>query len=284
LDLFRVIAERRHADVFHFVARLVDDGYDFADFYRGLADALRALLVCRLEGEAAADVREDLRPAFAEIAARFAVGDLLRMLAQVAELDTEGRFRKSGNPRIQLEALLLRFAHLDRTVELEEVLRAAAGDADAALPPQRGAGGGEPGRPAARPARGAAAAPAPTRGGTVAEAPRAGWPAAGAPGRAVGAAAAPAGGAAEAVEAHLRRIAESAEGMRGLKVFLRAARVAAVEEGRVVIELPPGPGLDRLTSDHVLRGRLAERLAEPLGRPVDLEVRPAGEPSPADRL
>src|SRR5690606_11867657 len=99
-----------------------------------------------------------------------------------------------------------------------------------------------------------------------------------------GAAAAPAGGAAEAVEAHLRRIAESAEGMRGLKVFLRAARVAAVEEGRVVIELPPGPGLDRLTSDHVLRGRLAERLAEPLGRPVDLEVRPAGEPSPADRL
>src|SRR5690606_36007372 len=40
LDLFHVIAERRHADVFHFVARLVDDGYDFADFYRGLADAL----------------------------------------------------------------------------------------------------------------------------------------------------------------------------------------------------------------------------------------------------
>src|SRR5690606_23229303 len=166
LDLFRVIAERRHADVFHFVARLVDDGYDFADFYRGLADALRALLVCRLEGEAAADVREDLRPAFAEIAARFAVGDLLRMLAQVAELDTEGRFRKSGNPRIQLEALLPRFAHLDRTVELEEVLRAAAGDAEAAALPQRGAAGGEPGRPASPPARGPAAPP-PRPGGAA---------------------------------------------------------------------------------------------------------------------
>src|SRR5690606_25060074 len=273
LELFRLIAERRHAGVFHFVARLVDEGYDFADFYRGLADALRALLVCRLEGEAAADVREDLRPAFAEVAAHFSVGDLLRMLAQVAELDTEGRFRKSGNPRIQLEALLLRFAHLDRTVELEEVLRAAAGDADAAALPQRGPAGGEPGRPAARPARGPAAAPAPGRGGTAAETTRAARPAAAASGGTAGAAAGPAGGGAEAVEAHLRRIAESAEGMRGLKVFLRAARVAAVEEGRVVIELPPGPGLDRLASDQVLRARLAERLAEPLGRPVDLEVR-----------
>src|SRR5690606_10560512 len=279
LELFRVIAERRHAGVFHFVARLVDDGYDFADFYRGLADALRALLVCRLEGEAAADVRADLKPAFAEVAAGFAVGDLLRMLAQVAELDTEGRFRKSGNPRIQLEALLLRFTHLDRTVELEEVLRAAAGDADVVGPPPRGAARDEPGRPAVRPPPPVAPAPPPSRGAPAAgSAP--GRPAATAPSASAG----PAGSGAGAVEAHLRRIAESAEGMRGLKVFLRAASVAAVEEGRVVIELPAGPGLDMLTSDRLLRQQLAERLGESLGRSVDLEVRAAREPTPADRL
>ncbi len=49
------------------------------------------------------------------------------MLALAAELDTEGRFRKSANPRIMLEVLLLRFAYLDRTIALEELLRAAGG-------------------------------------------------------------------------------------------------------------------------------------------------------------
>src|SRR5690606_23229302 len=136
--------------------------------------------------------------------------------------------------------------------------------------------------PGARPPRPREARPPRPR----ARAARPGRPAAAGPGGgAVGAAPGPGGASAEAVEAHLRRIAESAEeGMRGLKVFLRAARVAAVEEGRVVIELPPGPGLDRLTSDRGVRARLAERLAEPIGRPVELEVRPAGAPSPADRL
>jgi len=281
LELFRLIAERRHAGVFHFVARLVDDGYDFADFYRGLADALRALLVCRLEGAAAADVREDLKPAFAEVAANFAVGDLLRMLAQVAELDTEGRFRKSGNPRIQLEALLLRFTHLDRTVELEEVLRAAAGDVDAMPLPPRRAAASEPERPSARPAPGTvpASRSAPGRDVTAAASAHDERMVAAPP-----APTAPVDADIETVEALLRRIADGADGIKGLKVFLRAARVAAVDGGHVVIELPAGPGLDRLTSDPALRQRLADRLAESLGRPVELDVRAAAEPTPADRL
>jgi len=269
IELLRVIAERRHAEVFRFVSRLVDEGYDFSDFYRGLADALRALLVCKLEGPAAADVREDLKPAFAEVAARFEVGDLLRMLAQVAELDTEGRFRKSINPRIQLEAMLLRFAHLDRTVELEEVLRAAAGEVvQAAVPDGRTA---PPAVPEAAP-RGAAA-DRPGSGGR----PQ--------PSRAQAVGVDPAGGGPEAVEAHLRAVVESIDGVGALRFFLRAAHVAAVEGERVVLELPPGPGLERMTSDSAVRRKLADALAERLGRPVELEVRAAGSGSgPAPRL
>ncbi|HEX9105927.1 MAG TPA: DNA polymerase III subunit gamma/tau, partial [Longimicrobiales bacterium] len=159
LDLFEILAERRHADVFHFVQRLLDEGFDLAEFYRGLADALRALLVCRLEGARAADVPDHLRDAFAAAAERFPTGDLLRMLAQVAELDTDGRFRKSASPRLLLEALLLRYAHLDRTVELETLIRAAGGEpppveATPSPPPRRR----ESGSPA--PAGPAPAAPA----------------------------------------------------------------------------------------------------------------------------
>ncbi len=133
LELFGIIADRRHGDVFRFVQRLLDDGYDLAEFYRGLADALRALMIVKFDGPDAVEVREDLRDAYAAAADLFATGDLVRMLAQVAELDTDGRFRKSANPRILLEALLLRFAHLERTIELEELIRAAASSPQGAV-------------------------------------------------------------------------------------------------------------------------------------------------------
>jgi DNA polymerase-3 subunit gamma/tau len=55
------------------------------------------------------------------------------MLALVAEL--EPRFRKSAQQQLLLETLLVRFALLDRAVELEEVLRGLAGT---------GRGGGAP--------------------------------------------------------------------------------------------------------------------------------------------
>jgi DNA polymerase III subunit gamma/tau len=50
LELFDIIADRRYADVFRFVQRIIDEGYDLTEFYRGLADALRALMVTKLEG------------------------------------------------------------------------------------------------------------------------------------------------------------------------------------------------------------------------------------------
>ncbi|MFW6330793.1 MAG: DNA polymerase III subunit gamma/tau, partial [Gemmatimonadota bacterium] len=127
LDLFAIIAEGRVADVFRFVQEVVEGGYDLSEFYRGLADALRTLLVVRFDGVEAAAVREDLRKLWEERANAFSTGDLLRMLGQTAELDADGRFRKSAHPRILLEALLLRFAHLPRTVEIETLIRAAGG-------------------------------------------------------------------------------------------------------------------------------------------------------------
>ncbi|HYH83322.1 MAG TPA: DNA polymerase III subunit gamma/tau, partial [Longimicrobium sp.] len=127
LELFGIISGRRQADVFRFVGRMLDDGYDLTEFYRGLADFIRALLIVRLGGGDPESVPQHLREAVAETAGRFAPGDLLRMLAQVAELDADGRFRKSGEQRILIELLLLRFAYLESTVSLEDVLAALGG-------------------------------------------------------------------------------------------------------------------------------------------------------------
>jgi DNA polymerase III subunit gamma/tau len=145
LDLAGIIADRRQADVFRFVGDMLARGYDLTEFYRGLADFLRALLMLKLDG-GNATIRGDLQERYQAAAARFEAGDLLRMLAQVAELDADGRFRKSGQQQILLELLLLRFAYLDRTISIEEVLAAlggAAGASTGAPPPnpKTGAGG-----------------------------------------------------------------------------------------------------------------------------------------------
>jgi DNA polymerase-3 subunit gamma/tau len=138
LELFEILAERRSADVFRFVAKLLDEGYDLTEFYRGLADFLRALLMVKLDGGQSDGVREDLRAGVGTLAGRFSAGDLLRMLSQVAEMDADGRFRKSGEQRILIEILLLRFAFLESTVALEDVLAALGGGAG-------NGGGGSPG-------------------------------------------------------------------------------------------------------------------------------------------
>jgi DNA polymerase-3 subunit gamma/tau len=258
LELFDILAERRYAEVFHFVQRLLDAGHDLSEFYRGLADTLRALLVTRFENAPPADVREDLAGAYAETAARFAPGDLLRMLAMVAELDAEGRLRKSTSPRTLLEAMLLRFAYLDRTVDLERLLRAAGDE------------GGDGPEPAPAPPR-RQAAPARTPQRPPSDPP----------------AAKPTGPAAS-VEHALRLLVDERRGLpQGIAPFLRLASVAEIDGERVVLELPPGPGLERLHGDQIALLAVQGALAERAGRPLALEVRARGAaqaPSPAPRL
>src|SRR5690606_9740360 len=85
LEMMTIVSERRPADVFSYVGRLMDEGHDLAEFYRGLADFLRALLMIRLGSGDGVEIRPDLRDAYSRSAERFVPADLLRMLAQVTE-------------------------------------------------------------------------------------------------------------------------------------------------------------------------------------------------------
>jgi DNA polymerase-3 subunit gamma/tau len=136
LGLLELIAERRAADVFPTVGRLADAGIDFAVFLGGLADLLRAQLAVALGGDAP-EVSEQTRTALRARRDRFTAADLLRMLGAIAEI--EPHYRKSSQQQLLLETLLVRFALLDRTVELEDLLRGlgeGGGARDA--PPQAG--------------------------------------------------------------------------------------------------------------------------------------------------
>jgi len=161
LAMLDLIADRRAADVFPTIARLAEAGIDFGGFLSGLADILRAQLSLVLGG-AAPDVSERAREALEARRQRIGAADLLRMLQAIGEL--EPRFRKSGQQQLLVETLLVRFALLDRSVDLEDVLRSLGGPAttDALPAPRRdppsggsgasasGGGGGAP-APFARP-------------------------------------------------------------------------------------------------------------------------------------
>ena len=314
LDLFGIVAEGRVADVFRFVQQVVEGGHDLSEFYRGLTDALRTLLIIRFDGEAAAEVRDDLRPLWAERANAFSTGDLLRMLAQTAELDADGRFRKSQNPRVLLEALLLRFAHMPRTVEIEELIRAAGGGApvQATERPKL--------TPVERPSTPAPSQPAPTQPGPRAETATAAGrsaaepttselsagedmddvpgpgpdpepePEGAAPGKA------PTGTMRSLSSTPTRPRSTSAdEALRdivttgnsglppGLGLFLRTASVATETADRVVLEMPPGPGLEMLDDPRSHRA-LEDAFGKRIGHAVALEVHGAEGAAAPDRL
>ena len=120
VTLLDVIAEHRAGDIFASVGRLADFGIDFGLLMSGLADTLRAQLAIALGG-AVPDLSEHLREALESRKALLAPGDLLRMLTMLVEI--EPHFRRSGQQQLLFETLLVRFALLDKTVALEDVLR-----------------------------------------------------------------------------------------------------------------------------------------------------------------
>ena len=222
MELLDVVAGARHGDVFTFVERLLDDGYDLVEFYHGLVDVLRALLRLRLGGGDWHDLREDLREPFRGHAEAFVASDLARMLAIASELEVDGSLRRSGNPRLLVEMLLLRFTYLDRTVDLEELLRAVGGAACAEGPSGGGAAEGRPGA-GLQGSPGGFPAPAPSQ----------------APGR---------GAESPAVDASTAwlRMLEAGQWPAEMDRFLRTASVRDGHDGEIHVRLPTGPGLDRL--------------------------------------
>ena len=136
IALFDLIAEHRAGDIFAAVGRLADFGVDFGLLLAGLADTLRAQLAIVLGG-AVPDISEHLREALEARRARFAAGDLLRMLTMLVEI--EPHFRRSAQQQLLFETLLVRFALLDRTIGIEDILR---GLDDAGYSGRGGTGGG----------------------------------------------------------------------------------------------------------------------------------------------
>jgi DNA polymerase-3 subunit gamma/tau len=127
-DVLQLVVDRNPAAVFPLIDRLTESGLDLAEFMAGAAEVLRGLLILQVGAEPEG-MTEALRAKLESYRTLLEPGDVLRMLRLLAE--NEQGIRRSVNPRLVVETLLLRWAMLDRIVDLEEVLagkgRGAAG-------------------------------------------------------------------------------------------------------------------------------------------------------------
>ncbi len=135
-EVLRVVTGRDPAGVFPLVARLLDAGADLAEFLNGTGEMLRSLMMLQV-GVDPEEITESLRASLEEYRDQLTEGDVLRMLRLLAESETS--VRRSGNARLAVETLLLRWTMMDRTVDLASVLSGAPPASPAAPPPPRAA-------------------------------------------------------------------------------------------------------------------------------------------------
>ena len=174
-ELLRLVAERDATAVFPLVERLVDGGADLGEFVSGAGEVLRAVLLANLGGKP-----EGLTEAMVSLVERYRsplpAPDVVRLLAVLTEL--EPQLRASGNPRLAVELLLLRWALMSRTVELQAVIDALGKGGGQVI--GRSPGQGDPGVPQLRdsrpPDRPTAAVAPPEKGPLTVERLRALWP------------------------------------------------------------------------------------------------------------
>ena len=130
-QVLAMVAERKPEAVFPLVERLSESGADLGEFMNGAAEMLRALLMLQL-GTEPEGLTEAMRQQLESYRASLAPGDVLRMLKVMA--DQEQGIRRSANPRLQVETLLLRWTLMDQVVDLERVLAGLDGAARSAAP------------------------------------------------------------------------------------------------------------------------------------------------------
>src|SRR2546421_2553329 len=124
-EMLRAIVEHDAGAMFPLVERLLEAGADLGEFVNGAAETLRALLLVGVGGQPEG-VTEGLLAVIRQYAPPPPPADIVRLLTILSE--SEERLSRSANTRLLVEVLLLRWAMLDRTVELSEVLEALGKD------------------------------------------------------------------------------------------------------------------------------------------------------------
>src|SRR3989440_9015355 len=120
-ELLRLGPERDPIAVVSLVERLVEAGARVGEVAAGREEIVRAVLLANLGGKPEG-LTEPMQELLGTYRSLLPAPDLVRLLAALTEL--EPQLRSSGNARLAVELLLLRWAMMSRTVEIGQVLEA----------------------------------------------------------------------------------------------------------------------------------------------------------------
>ena len=261
LELLDIFSGNKHSEVFLLIEKLANEGYDLVEFYHGLLDILRTLLRLRLAPDTEVHLPSNLRDQLLEHSIRFEPEDIVRMLSAVAELEGQGSLRRSSNPRVLIEMLLLRLSYMDRTVALEELIKALGG-----VPPSVGGagkigeGGGDSGKSEQIDKGAVSDVPEPdvesekqTQRGSTENVSNGIIPS-------------------DDLEEAWTRWLESGNNIPlGLSGFLRSAEVRELSDGRLEVTALPGPGARKLKEPEVM-SEICKGVAAYLKRAPDIVI------------
>ncbi len=142
-EMLRAIVEHDAGAVFPLIERLLEAGADLGEFVNGAGETLRALLLVGVGGQPEG-MTEGLLAVIRTYAPQLPPADVVRLLTILSE--SEERLSRSANTRLLVEVLLLRWAMMDRTVELSDVINALKSTPAAASPPSQSPPSSPPGQ------------------------------------------------------------------------------------------------------------------------------------------
>jgi len=118
------VAGKLAASALGVVQDVLYQGFDLHEFIVGLQEHLRNLLFARIPdafNSRSLEFDEETAAAFAQSAARFSEGDLLRM-AEIARR-AENELKWSAFPRFLVEIMLLKLVYIDSTLSIEKMIK-----------------------------------------------------------------------------------------------------------------------------------------------------------------
>ncbi len=117
----RYIAQRAAGPMLRLTERIMSDGHDVREFFNGLAEHVRNLLIAVTLGtDALIDVSKRTRTRYAEAAKAFTETVLLRILMVIDE--TQSRLPTSTSPRLAVELAMIKMVRMGDSVDLSDAL------------------------------------------------------------------------------------------------------------------------------------------------------------------
>lgn len=121
-ELVDVIRQRDVKNMFEFVAKVLDSGWDITEFLHGFLEHLRNMLVAKTCGRhSLTEVFEAYQEKYFQQGGHFSETDLMRMMNLVS--DTIQKIKWSVKQKFVFELALMKLVHMDSSVQLGELLQ-----------------------------------------------------------------------------------------------------------------------------------------------------------------